>query len=62
MVRPRDPASLALAMARLLENATLRKRLTENAHRKAQEFDVKKIASELMKVYKIASIPVPKRI
>ena len=62
MVKPKDPASLAMAMSRLLENHSLQKKLTEHAHRQAQEFDVRKVALEMMKVYERVSIPVPKRI
>lgn len=39
LVEPRDPVDLSAAMLRIMDDAELRKRLAENALRKAQQYD-----------------------
>lgn len=51
LVPPRDEAALAAAMARLMEDASLRARLGEGAAARAREFRVGSVASRLADLY-----------
>jgi glycosyltransferase involved in cell wall biosynthesis len=52
MVEPGDIKELAKEIDRLLGDKKLQKKLAENAYRKSQEFDVKKITTYFIGLYK----------
>lgn len=51
LVEPRDPHALAQAIIRGLTDKSLRRRIWENAPRKAAMFDIRKTAEEVEKIY-----------
>ena len=52
LAKPKDEKSIAANIIKLLDSATLRKRIGKAAQKKAQEFDVKKIATLYENLYR----------
>ena len=50
-VPPKDSKALADAINNLLSNDKQRKAITESAHKRIKEFDIKKIAAEFEELY-----------
>ncbi|HEX6200224.1 MAG TPA: glycosyltransferase, partial [Thermoanaerobaculia bacterium] len=48
LVPPRDPEALAAALARLLDDAPLRRRLGQAGRRRVQRYDWKVVAGEFL--------------
>lgn len=52
MANPGDPKSIASNILKLLNDKKLQTKLSENAHKKVKDFDIKKIAQEHIRLYR----------
>ena len=52
MAKPKDAKDLSRVIVKLLNDEELQKKLVKNAREKVNEFDLKKIAEQHIKLYK----------